>query len=105
MGGQVSRLQHPFVMPYKEHWLHHGHTLHVVYGYCEKGDLGTAITKQRVRQLCVRGGGAAAAAACTWHSGVEARAACMQLAACTVRPAAAHQNPWAIWGSAEIRST
>ncbi|KAG2482829.1 hypothetical protein HYH03_018266 [Edaphochlamys debaryana] len=43
----VSRLRHPFIVPYREHWLHHGHTINVVYGYCEKGDLTTAITKQR----------------------------------------------------------
>ncbi|PNH01571.1 Serine/threonine-protein kinase Nek4, partial [Tetrabaena socialis] len=43
----VSRLRHPFVMPYKEHWTHHGHTINVVYGYCEKGDLTSAIKKQR----------------------------------------------------------
>ena len=35
-------------MPYKEHWVHHGHTINIVYGYCEKGDLGSAIAKQRV---------------------------------------------------------
>ncbi|EFJ39884.1 hypothetical protein VOLCADRAFT_70287 [Volvox carteri f. nagariensis] len=43
----VSRLRHPFIMPYKEHWTHHGHTINVVYGYCEKGDLTSAITKQK----------------------------------------------------------
>eukprot|EP00198_Chlamydomonas_reinhardtii_P002885 XP_001692221.1 predicted protein [Chlamydomonas reinhardtii] len=43
----VSRLRHPFIMPYKEHWTHHGHTINVVYGYCEKGDLTTAVTKQK----------------------------------------------------------
>lgn len=36
-------------MPYKEHWTHHGHTINVVYGYCEKGDLTTAVAKQKVR--------------------------------------------------------
>ncbi|KXZ50463.1 hypothetical protein GPECTOR_16g637 [Gonium pectorale] len=43
----VSRLKHPYIMPYKEHWTHHGHTINVVYGYCEKGDLTTAISKQK----------------------------------------------------------
>lgn len=45
---QVSSLRHPYVVPYQEHWSTHGHTtVNVVYSYCEKGDLTTAIYKQR----------------------------------------------------------
>ena len=48
---QVSSLQHPFIVPYIESWIHHGHTVNIVYGYCEKGDLGTHISKQKAKPL------------------------------------------------------
>lgn len=36
----VSALSHPFVVPYVDGWVHGGHTINIVYGYCRKGDLG-----------------------------------------------------------------
>eukprot|EP00878_Enallax_costatus_P033266 GHUV01036676.1.p1 GENE.GHUV01036676.1~~GHUV01036676.1.p1 ORF type:complete len:220 (+),score=50.42 GHUV01036676.1:209-868(+) len=35
----VTSLQHPFVVPCVETWIVQGHTVNMIYGYCEKGDL------------------------------------------------------------------
>lgn len=35
----VTSLLHPFVVPCVETWIVQGHTVNMVYGYCEKGDL------------------------------------------------------------------
>jgi len=41
----VSLLKSPYIVPYVESWLHHGHTVNIVYGYCEQGDLATTTHK------------------------------------------------------------
>jgi hypothetical protein len=49
---QVSTLQHPFIVPCVESWLVQGHTVNMIYGYCEKGDL--SIYLQRVQRMVSR---------------------------------------------------
>lgn len=46
---QVSNLRHPFIVPHLDSWVSQGHTVNIIYGYCEKGDLGTLLHKQKVR--------------------------------------------------------
>jgi hypothetical protein len=46
---QVSTLQHPFIVPCVESWMVQGHTVNMIYGYCEKGDLSTYL--QRVQRM------------------------------------------------------
>ncbi|KIY96566.1 NIMA (never in mitosis a)-related kinase, partial [Monoraphidium neglectum] len=41
----VSKLQHPYIVPHVTSWITQGHTVNVVYGYCEKGDLATLMAK------------------------------------------------------------
>ncbi|GBF87695.1 hypothetical protein Rsub_00406 [Raphidocelis subcapitata] len=41
----VSKLQHPYIVPHIESWITQGHTVNIVYGYCEKGDLATLLAK------------------------------------------------------------
>lgn len=50
----VTTLQHPFIVPCVETWILQGHTVNMVYGYCEKGDLTSYL--QRVQKLvsCLR---------------------------------------------------
>lgn len=50
----VTTLQHPFIVPCIEAWTVQGHTVNMIYGYCEKGDLASYL--QRV-QKAVRGRG------------------------------------------------
>ena len=45
----MAALRHPFVVPHIQSWVHHGHTVNIVYGYCSQGDLGTLLARQRVR--------------------------------------------------------
>lgn len=48
-GMQVSTLQHPFIVPCVESWMVQGHTVNMIYGYCEKGDLSSYL--QRVQRM------------------------------------------------------
>jgi len=43
----VSSLKHPFIVPYIEHWVQHGHTINIIYGYCEKGDCQSQLQMQK----------------------------------------------------------
>uniref|UniRef100_A0A383WQD5 non-specific serine/threonine protein kinase n=1 Tax=Tetradesmus obliquus TaxID=3088 RepID=A0A383WQD5_TETOB len=45
----VSTLQHPFIVPCVESWMVQGHTVNMIYGYCEKGDLSSYL--QRVQRM------------------------------------------------------
>ncbi|WIA34396.1 hypothetical protein OEZ86_012732 [Tetradesmus obliquus] len=46
----VSTLRHPFIVPCVESWMVQGHTVNMIYGYCEKGDLSSYLQRvQRVR--------------------------------------------------------
>ena len=50
----MAALRHPFVVPHIQSWVHHGHTVNIVYGYCSQGDLGTLLARQRVRRALGR---------------------------------------------------
>lgn len=52
----MTDLHHPFIVPHIASWVHHGHTVNIVYGYCEQGDLASLMAKQRVRDHSCRGG-------------------------------------------------
>lgn len=39
MKTQVRDMDHPFIVPHIESWIHATHTVKIVYGYCEQGDL------------------------------------------------------------------
>jgi NIMA (never in mitosis gene a)-related kinase len=45
----VARLAHPFIVPHIDSWVTGGHTVNIVYGYCEKGDLASLLAKRNVR--------------------------------------------------------
>ncbi len=45
MSLQMSRLKHPYIVPHVESWVQQGHTVNIVCGYCEKGDLESHIVK------------------------------------------------------------
>jgi NIMA (never in mitosis gene a)-related kinase len=47
----MAMLQHPYIVPHVESWVTQGHTVNVVLGYCERGDLGTLLEKRKVRGL------------------------------------------------------
>lgn len=38
------------LQPFVETWTHNFHTVNVVLGYCEQGDLGTIMSKRKVRK-------------------------------------------------------
>lgn len=46
---QVLALQHPFIVPCVESWMVQDHTVNMIYGYCEKGDLCSYL--QKVQRL------------------------------------------------------
>lgn len=41
----VTTLQHPFIVPCIETWTVQGHTVNMIYGFCEKGDLASYLQK------------------------------------------------------------
>ena len=46
-------LEHPFIVPHVESWVDRGHTINIVYGYCERGDLNSLLNRyhQRKQQI------------------------------------------------------
>jgi hypothetical protein len=42
---QVAALEHPFIVPHIDSWIHATHTVKIVYGYCEQGDLSDFVKK------------------------------------------------------------
>lgn len=51
---QMAMLQHPFIVPHVESWVTQGHTVNVVLGYCERGDLGTLLEKRKASGLAAQ---------------------------------------------------
>lgn len=43
----VASLKYPFIVPEVDSWIDSGHTVNIVYGYCEKGDLGSHVQKAK----------------------------------------------------------
>lgn len=43
----MSTLRHPFIVPYIDSWVQDGHTVNLIIGHCEKGDLGSAVAARR----------------------------------------------------------
>lgn len=50
----MAMLQHPFIVPHVESWVTQGHTVNVVLGYCERGDLGTLLEKRKASGLATQ---------------------------------------------------
>jgi hypothetical protein len=50
----MAMLQHPFIVPHVESWVTQGHTVNVVLGYCERGDLGTLLEKRKASRLATQ---------------------------------------------------
>lgn len=51
----VQGLNHPFVVRCHDAWVERGHTICVVYGYCDAGDLASFL--QRKAKVSARAGG------------------------------------------------
>jgi serine/threonine protein kinase len=52
----VPTLRHPFVVTCHDAWVERGHTICIVYGYCESGDLASYL-HQRAKVRLLRWGG------------------------------------------------
>eukprot|EP00955_Chlamydomonas_euryale_P110442 366000-Chlamydomonas_euryale.AAC.24 len=45
---QGAMLAHPYVVEFVKSWIRDGHEVNIVYGYCEQGDLQTAVKRRKV---------------------------------------------------------
>ena len=50
---QVATLEHPFIVPHIESWIHATHTVKIVYGYCEQGDLSNFVRLKKKKASAV----------------------------------------------------
>jgi hypothetical protein len=44
---QATSLRHPFIVPCVESWVEKNHTVHMIYAFCQNGDLSSYLTKIR----------------------------------------------------------
>lgn len=49
----TNALDHPYIVPHVESWVDRGHTINIVYGYCERGDLNSLLHRYRTKKQTV----------------------------------------------------
>lgn len=46
----MQSLRHPYIVPHIESWVDRGHTINIIYGYCQNGDLASLLTKAKAKK-------------------------------------------------------